>query len=141
MQRSKEPERLYNVLKNIQSMKLLYLLLIGTLFLCSSGIACAANTTTIYLYDEDNKESVIETIDRANAGDVFAMLDLISKLGLVAAGAILLLVLLYARIFGKPELYKFAITSLIIIMGACMLVQIYYGFIEGMAPSIQVIEF
>lgn len=121
-------------------MKFIPILLICLMLGGMCSVASAENDT-ITLYDEGNKKNVIKYINAANMGDVFAMLDLATAIALPTAGIILALTIIIAQVMGKPEWYKKAVSALFVIMAVCAFVQVFFGWISGLTPSIQVIKF
>lgn len=121
-------------------MKLNYILMAGLILVSISGIASAANDS-IQLYDAQDKQNVIDQIEKVNMGNVFAMLDLMTAIMLPVTGIILFGMLIYGKVAGKPDFYKQALSALFMVMLVCVLIQIFFSWTSDLTPSIQSIDF
>lgn len=119
-------------------MKWIYILLIGTLLLCSSGIVSAANLTLFT--DEDTKRAQ-KTITDSDVGYVFALMDLVSKYLFIVVPLVVGVMCILYRMMNNAEKHKTMLAALLIILGVMLALQLYYSVIGGMTPDISTIEF
>lgn len=118
-------------------MKLIHILLIGTLLLCGSGIASAGNLT---LFDSDDMAAAQKTIDDSGIGYVFALMNAISTYLIIIVPLVLFIMLILYKMMNNAEKYKGTLAALLIIVGLLLLLQVYYSVVVGMAPDISTVQ-
>jgi len=118
-------------------MKLLHILLIGMLLLCGSGIASAGNLT---LFDDADTAAAQKTITNSGIGYVFALMNLISQYMLIVVPLVLFVMLILYKMMNNAEKHKEVLASFLLIIGALLMLQVYYSIIVGMAPDISTVQ-
>jgi hypothetical protein len=120
-------------------MKWIYILLIGTLLLCCSGIASAANDTTLTLFTADDTIAAQKTIDDSGIGYVFALMDIIGKYLIFVIIFVLLIMGMLYRMMNNSEKYKDTLAAILWVVGILLMVQVAYSMVTGMIPDISTI--
>lgn len=121
-------------------MKLLTILLIGTLLLCSSGIVSAANETELTLFDDDDMTAAQKTITDSGIGYVFALMTTVSQYLIIVVPIVLVIMAMLYRMMNNAEKYKGAIATLLTIVGLLLALQLYYSIVCGMTPDISSVK-
>jgi predicted ferric reductase len=121
-------------------MKWIYILLIGTLLLCSSGIVSAANDTSLTLFTAADTTAAQKTIDDSGIGYVFALMDIVGKYLIFVIIFVLLIMGMLYRMMNNSERYKDTLAAILWIVGILLIVQVAYSMVTGMIPDISTIS-
>jgi len=119
-------------------MKWIYILLMVTLLMCSSGIASAAdnNTSTITLFTDDQIKNAETTMTDSGIGDLFALVSTIVIIAIWVAPVLLLLTAIVARVLHKNDLYKDALVGFAMMIVVLVIYNLYVAFIGSMSPDL-----
>jgi len=121
-------------------MKWITILLILTLLVCSSGIASAANNSTMTLFTDENMQNAEDTMVTAGLGDMFALISIIIIIAIWVAPVVLLATAIVAKVLHKNDLYKDALIGFAMLVGVLVVYNLYVAFIGSMSPDISSIK-
>lgn len=123
-------------------MKLIHILLIGILLLCSSGIVSAANnssTDEMTMFTDENIRSAEQTIVGSGVGDLFALLSIALKIVVWGGPVVLLITAILAKIFHKNELFNSALAGFALMIVVLLAYNLFTGAVSSLTPDLSTI--
>jgi len=123
-------------------MKLIHILLIGILLLCSSGIVSAANnssTDEMTMFTDENIRNAEQTIVGSGVGDLFALLSIALKIVVWGGPVVLLITAILAKIFHKNELFNSALAGFALMIVVLLAYNLFTGAVSSLTPDLSTI--